>query len=126
MESLTKENFWNDLQTKHPETMKVFCDWIDGYKKRVNWDQLFSVHPWSTRTDRPATKDDYETHKRGEINPGQYKYHHIPIAMQLGIFLQFVFEVEGRVGEMLMGLQDFIGDPAELIREWFATTNIGK
>lgn len=62
---LTKENFWNNLHAKYPEQMKRFCDWIDAYKKRVHWMALFY-------------KD--------------VKYHDLPFAMQLGIFLQYLSE----------------------------------
>lgn len=74
MESLTKENFWNDLQGKYPEQMKQFCDWIDEYKKRVDWRNLFG-NQW-----------------KEERELDQVKYHDLPIAMQYGIFVQFVME----------------------------------
>lgn len=70
METLTKENFWNDLKEKYPEEMKRFCEWIDEYKKRVDWERLFA----------------------STINAQAPKYHDLPIAMQFGIFLQFAKE----------------------------------
>ena len=66
METLTKENFWNALQEKYPAGMKIFCDWIDGYKKNSSWYFLIG-------------KD--------------VKYHHLPYAMQIGIWLQFEREM---------------------------------
>lgn len=78
MESLTKENFWNELLEKYPEQMKVFCAWIDGYKKRVNWNKLFN------------SDSDYQNYE-GKNAPAP-KYHDLPIAMQIGIFMQFLAE----------------------------------
>lgn len=74
--SLTKENFWNQIQESHPSAMKVFCDWIDEYKKKVAWRELFGA-------------DLMVNHNSGELIP---KYHDLPIAMQVGIFLQFASE----------------------------------
>lgn len=70
IESLTKENFWNDLMEKYPEEMKLFCAWIDEYKKKVDWNNLFA----------------------STVNAKIPKYHDLPIAMQFGIFLQFAKE----------------------------------
>lgn len=58
----TKENFFNDLQEKHPLAMKEFCTWIDKYKQTVNWTDLFKVGT---------------------------KFHHLPFAMQIGIMANF-------------------------------------
>lgn len=78
MDSLTKENFWNDLMAKYPEEMKEFCGWIDDYKIRVNWLPLFNVD------------SDYQNYL-GKNAPAP-KYHDLPIAMQIGIFMQFASE----------------------------------
>lgn len=72
MESLTKENFWNELNNAYPEQMKEFCAWIDEYKKRVDWDGLFNG-------------------LKGPFTSSP-KYHDLPIAMQLGIFWEFSME----------------------------------
>lgn len=69
-ENLTKENFWNELQEKYPYGMKIFCDWIDEYKKANDWDSLF-----------PITK-----RKKHWMD---IKFHHLPLAMQIGIWLEF-------------------------------------
>lgn len=76
MENLSKENFWNDLEEKYPEAMKVFRDWLDTYKQKVHWDDLFGIHQ--------------RKHYWGDI-----KYHHLPIAMQIGIFIEFARERGG-------------------------------
>jgi len=77
--SLTKENFWNDLKEKYPYGVQVFCDWIDEYKEKVKWSELFN---------------DGSPHyaKMGWHNP---KYHDLPMAMQIGIWIQFVAERGG-------------------------------
>ena len=85
MEKLTKENFWNDLYDQYPGEMKKFCDWIDDYKKRVDWQKLFFTP--------------HATHKR------DIKYHDLPIAMQIGIFLQYVAETENWGGIELPSIQ---------------------
>lgn len=73
MESLN-ENFWNDLKSKYPNEMKVFYDWIDEYKQKVEWNKLFN-----------HGSPHYAA--MGWHNP---KYHDLPIAMQVGIFMQFL------------------------------------
>lgn len=77
LENLTKENFWNDLQERYPEKMKEFCDWIDEYKKENNWNSLFKPLPGYTG---------------GAVGFKYPKYHDLPFAMQVGIFIQFVDE----------------------------------
>lgn len=78
MDKLTKENFWNDLYAKHPSQMKNFCDWVDEYKRRIDWQKLFFTP--------------HATHAR------DIKYHDLPIAMQIGIFLQYVAEADSYDG----------------------------
>lgn len=86
---LTKENFWNELHEKYPLGMKRFCDWIDEYKKRVDWDKVFHVPQYEVWVGSPTGF----MKKIGgqEISPAP-KYHDIPIGMQIGIFIQFQIE----------------------------------
>jgi hypothetical protein len=63
MEDLTKENFWDECFEKYPDATKEFCEWIDGYKASVNWEELFA--------------------------PG-IKFHDIPGEMQCGIWVEFI------------------------------------
>jgi len=63
---MNKENFWNGLYEQYPKSVKEFCDFIDEYKSENNWNELF-----------------------GE----KIKFHHIPVEMQLGIWMQFQFKV---------------------------------
>lgn len=73
-ENLTKENFWNEMQEKYPQSMAVFCVWIDEYKKENNWNDLFG-------NDQITQRKEYWA---------DIKFHHLPIAMQYGIWQQFV------------------------------------
>jgi len=72
-DNLTKENFWNEMQQKYPDQMKKFCSWIDEYKKKNDWNSLFPI------VGRPKHWMDI-------------KYHHLPLAMQMGIFNEYCEE----------------------------------
>ncbi len=72
MENLTKENFFNELQEQYPVGMKVFCDWIDKYKADNDWDSLF--------------RNNYVSRNLKLF----IKYHHLPFAMQIGIWIEFI------------------------------------
>ena len=71
MENLTKENFWNEMQNKYPLAFKDFSTWIDNYKKANNWNSLFPI------TERKKHWMDI-------------KFHHLPIAMQMGIWNEYL------------------------------------
>jgi len=81
-QSLTKENFWNEMMDKYPHATKMFCDWIDEYKKAVGWDALFGA---------------YETKPNGKVVYSRIapKFHDLPNAMQLGIWIVFVTNIKG-------------------------------
>ena len=79
MENLNKENFWNELYEKYPLGMKVFCDWIDEYKKKNNWKMLFNSNSEYQNADG-----------KNAIAP---KYHDLPLAMQIGIWIEFCSEL---------------------------------
>ncbi len=72
-ETLTKENFWNQIYIDYPKACKLFCNWIDEYKKAVDWNDLFN--------------DDITNLADGYKVP---KFHEIPHAMQQGIWIEFV------------------------------------
>lgn len=65
-------DFWNELKDKYPAEMTIFGDWVDRYKEKVHWKYLF-------RSD---------TGIKLELP----KFHQLPSAMQLGIFIQFTVE----------------------------------
>ena len=83
METLTKENFWNDLQEKYPAGMKIFCEWIDKYKGKYGWNNLFGEH---------------KTFYQGNLVCIGFapKFHQLPYAMQIGIWLEFESEMSVR------------------------------
>lgn len=74
MKQLTKE-FWDDMYRQFPEGMKIFNEWIDVYKQIVKWQHLFNVGLGVA------------------LIP---KYHELPHAMQVGIWLQFESEIATR------------------------------
>ncbi len=74
IENLNKENFFNELTEKYPIAMKIFCDWIDEYKKEVDWDYLFN-----------------EGEVKGDFKSAP-KFHDLPYDMQSGIIIRFACE----------------------------------
>ncbi len=76
--SLTKENFFNDLTAKYPSAMEEFCNWIDRYKGEVDWLVLFADH-------------DYEPERGDGGERRQPKFNEIPIGMQAGVILEWLF-----------------------------------
>lgn len=69
--NLTKENFFDELESKFPEAVAKFKKWIDDYKTEVNWHLLFKTN-------------------EGTAKPINYKS--IPIEMQCGIMGRFIVE----------------------------------
>lgn len=69
-QTLTKESFFNEMMKLYPLAMKMFCYWIDEYKQEVQWDVLFN------NDRRPPGGD-------------PVKFHHLPYAMQYGIWIEF-------------------------------------
>lgn len=66
MENFNKNNLFDSLYETQPKAMKLFCDWIDEYKKECEWLDIFAIG---------------------------VKFHDIPIEMQLGILLRFFSEM---------------------------------
>lgn len=81
METLTKENFWDEIEQKYPKAMRHFKEWIDNYKAEHEWKGLFNANynkePWSNYIGGPEVTE-------------APKYHELPIAMQFGIFYQYM------------------------------------
>ena len=75
-ETLTKENFWNEINSTYPNACKLFCDWIDEYKAAVDWENVFNGG--IIRVSHLITKSP--------------KFHEIPYAMQQGIWIEFATE----------------------------------
>jgi hypothetical protein len=97
--SLTKENFWNDLYEKHPIIMKKFCDWIDEYKVRVDWSSYFK-------------------HFDNCGGFEEFKFHDLPIGLQIGVIIQFT--MESRIMPLQLDCKD-IYEIVNAIRFWFET-----
>lgn len=92
MESLTKENFWNDLHDRYPGAVDHFCKWIDQYKEEVGWKHLFH--------ERYFNGTDFFN------NPDEIiKFHHIPFDMQVGIIIRYIEETEGDFKERPVYMQ---------------------
>lgn len=73
--NLTKEAFWDPPKERYLKAMNIFGDWIDEYKKRVEWHGLFAT-------------SEYE-----HANNESVKFHDLPDAMQIGIWIQFAKEI---------------------------------
>jgi hypothetical protein len=86
METLTKENFWDEIEQKYPKAMAHFKLWIDKYKSEHDWGFLFNESIGFT--DRYRDDNGYWTESKKWTKAP--KYHDLPVAMQFGIFLEFV------------------------------------
>lgn len=104
-DSLTKENFWNKLYEKYTGEVQQFCDWIDEYKKRVEWNLIFRE-----RHGRDAEEN---------VTYQKPKYHDLPIGMQIGIFIQYTQETaDSHRFEFSPDVRD-MEVFAQSIEEWF-------
>lgn len=73
---ILKEKYWDGWREKYPEAVDAFCKWIDMYKAAIGWNQLFnSDSNWQDGDGKNAPAP---------------KFHQIPVALQWGIFLQFI------------------------------------
>lgn len=73
--------FWDEIKAKYPNGYKIFLEWIVVYKKRVKWNDLFNgrgMMPGGKNAIVPYMQD-------------------LPIAFQIGIFMEFVMEREDLV-----------------------------
>lgn len=70
-QNLNKE-WWDALHVECPESVERFCKWIDEYKERNGWNDLFNHQPHV---------QGYEAYAP--------KFHDIPIAMQIGIIMEY-------------------------------------
>ncbi len=83
-ENLNKENFWNEMQQRCPLAMKEFCVWIDIYKEKNKWEDLFNDS---------YSKTNYQYASNGEVTSIDFafpKFHDLPLAMQMGIWNHYV------------------------------------
>lgn len=82
--SLTKENFFDELQEMCPRTMKQFCEWIDVYKDRVEWNTLFRY---------ADPKCGYTKENCLGVKVQAPKFHELPIGLQIGVIITFLLEI---------------------------------
>jgi hypothetical protein len=79
---LTKPDFWDDVEKRFPKATQLFYKWLDEYKINNNLQRLFNPNyklaPLPTRGQEIQGKNDWP------------KFHDLPMAMQAGIFLQFI------------------------------------
>lgn len=45
MNTLTKENFWNDLSKTYPASVSEFWQWFQSYKVEIHWTKVFNGSP---------------------------------------------------------------------------------
>lgn len=98
MERMTKADFWDKIQLEYAEEMGEFKDWIDEYKRREEWDQYFN---------RFCTEEQ------------KIKFHHLPNAMQIGIFIQYTIEQGGESFFQPGAEMWTMGAMIHAIRQWF-------
>ena len=99
MDKMTKEGFWADIAREYPEQMADFQVWLSEYRRREGWDELFN-----NGRSCNATMDKYATAQTAsDFGPDagirsfdhQVKFHNLPNAMQIGIFMQYTIEHGG-------------------------------
>lgn len=85
---MDKEKFWNGIQETCPLAFKRFADWIDQYKRIIEWDRLFYPNfLWYSDSHSPQ-----DIAARNDLKDCKIKYHDLPTEMQVGIFLRFASE----------------------------------
>jgi len=79
-ENLTKENCFNAIYAKYPKAMDIFCKWVDKYKLENEFDILFNAGM---------------KFRSGSVESKAPKFHELPYAFQLGMWIEFVSEQGG-------------------------------
>lgn len=87
MKNLDKHIFWEDIFKKYPKASEKFSNWIDQYKKEVNWSFLFSDEVYKSEASK-------------------IKFDIIPIEMQIGILIRFFQEQEQPVMSLKLVMLD--------------------
>ena len=105
---MTKANFWDKIQSEYPEEMGEFLSWLEEFKRRENWSDLFGQIGQA----KPFPD--------GSINwADRLKFHDLPNAMQIGIFIQYTIEQGGesffQPGAEMWTMANMI----QAIRQWF-------
>lgn len=82
-QNLTKENFLDRMMQLYPNTTTRFCKWVDEYKEAVGWNKLFN--------------DGIERYVPGSAFTATVyapKFHDLPYAIQMGIWILYVQDME--------------------------------
>lgn len=80
---LTLENFWNEMKLKYPKSVQEWCDWVDAYKVKTHLKVLFNE---KTILSPVSGFDPIKIHAP--------KIHALPIALQVGLFIQYRFDLQ--------------------------------
>ncbi len=76
MDNLNKQNhFTEEWKKEYPLASEAFCKWVDKYKEKVKWDELFN-----------GVVDNLPS-----IAP---KFHDLPVDLQVGILGRFFWELD--------------------------------
>lgn len=110
METLTEQGFWVPMKQKYPKAMGDFLIWIDKYKKDNDWDQLFNAGAQGYNYHGAVTFTSYKTKAP--------KFYELPIAMQFGIWVQYVGERSGEAPPDV-----FVSEMKKLIMEGLEITD---
>lgn len=92
MKALDKK-LWIELAARYPDGIKIFQEWFENYKERVNWQKLF-----------------------GEVITPHYvhkgpDFEELPEALQLGIWQEFTRGMNHQPKlDWNAAIQDFIKD----------------
>lgn len=81
---LTLKEFWRPLKEKYPDALEHYCHWIDQLKLDVYWKLIFGMNNY------PVKEPRFE----GQTETRHPKAHELPAFLQLGIFMQYVYEYE--------------------------------
>ena len=106
---LSKEKFWNEIEQKYSAQFNHFAAWIDEYKKKVDWEKLFNGD---------IGYEDTRRNGFGHTITVAPKFHQLPDAMQIGIFIQYVIESGSRYQFSPYSLNTIEAWVDEL-KEWF-------
>lgn len=77
------DNFWYGIKEKYPEYFNDFSEWFKVYKEKVGWKKIFNEIVAFRMYASVVTKAP--------------KFYKLPIAMQIGIFLQYVSEKKSSI-----------------------------
>jgi len=78
-DNLNKADFWDHIYAKYPKATDHFCKWIDAYKEAQGWDNIFG---------------------------SSIKFHDVPLAMQMGIFVTYYFDMYEGAPEFIVEAGD--------------------